>query len=54
MFESEIFKFLEKFDAYDNQKFTFSDCVDFFSNEKIKDENGNDVVLQDRKQHLTF
>ena len=43
--ENEIFKFLEKIDVYDNQKFTFSDCVTFFTNEKIKDENGKEISI---------
>ena len=41
--ESKIFQFLEKIDPFDNQKFTFSECVNFFSSELIieKDINGN-------------
>ena len=35
--ENKIFQFLEKIDPFDNQKFTFSECVNFFSSEIIKD-----------------
>ena len=42
--ESKIFQFLEILDPFDNQKFTFSECVKFFSGEIIQDndENGNE------------
>ena len=42
--ENKIFQFLEKIDPFDNQKFTFSECVSFFSGEIIKDNdiNGNE------------
>ena len=33
---------MEKIDPYDNQKFTFSECVSFFDNEKIKDNDINE------------
>ena len=39
--ENKIFQFLEKIDPFDNQKFTFSDCVNFFSSEIIKDNDIN-------------
>ena len=35
--ESKIFKLMEKIDPFDNQKFTFSQCVSFFSVETIKE-----------------
>ena len=42
--ENKIFQFLEILDPFDNQKFTFSECVKFFSGEIIKenDINGNE------------
>jgi hypothetical protein len=42
--QNKIFEFLEKMDPFDHQKFTFSDCVIFFSNQYIKDidSNGNE------------
>ena len=39
--ENKIFQFLEKIDPFDNQKFTFSECVNFFSSEIIKDTDIN-------------
>ena len=39
--ENKIFQFLEKIDPFDNQKFTFSECVNFFSSEIIKDNDIN-------------
>ena len=45
--QNKIFEFLEKLDPFDNQKFTFSDCISFFSNEYIKDvdTNGNEKEI---------
>ena len=45
--ENKIFQFLEKLDPFDNQKFTFSECVSFFSSELIKenDINGNEKEI---------
>ena len=45
--ENKIFQFLEKIDPFDNQKFTFSECVSFFSGELIKDNdiNGNEKEI---------
>ena len=45
--ENKIFHFLEKLDPFDNQKFTFSECVSFFSGEiiKEKDINGNEKEI---------
>ena len=45
--EDKIYKFLEKIDPFDNQKFTFSECVNFFSSELIteKDINGNEKEI---------
>ena len=39
--ENIIFQYLEKLDPYDNQKFTFSECINFFSSEIIEDKNIN-------------
>ena len=39
--ENKIFQFLEKMDPFDNQKFTFSECVNFFSSEIIKNNDIN-------------
>ena len=45
--EKKIFQFLEKLDPFDNQKFTFSECLSFFSSEiiKEKDINGNEKEI---------
>ena len=45
--ENKIFHFLEKLDPFDNQKFTFSECVSFFSGELIKEKdiNGNEKEI---------
>ena len=45
--ENKIFQFLEKIDPFDNQKLTFSECVNFFSTELIKenDINGNEIEI---------
>ena len=45
--ENKIFQYLEKIDPFDNQKFTFSECVTFFSGEIIidKDINGNEKEI---------
>ena len=45
--ENKILQFLEKIDPFDNQKFTFSECVSFFSGEIIKDIdiNGNEKEI---------
>ena len=40
--ENKIFHFLEKIDPFDNQKFTFSECISFFSSEMIKEKDGNE------------
>ena len=39
--ENKIIEYLEKIDPFDNQRFTFSECVTFFSNEVIKDNDIN-------------
>ena len=39
--ENVIFQYLEKLDPFDNQKFTFSECINFFSSEFIEDKNLN-------------
>ena len=39
--ENIIFQYLEKIDPFDNQKFTFSECINFFSSEYIQDKNVN-------------
>ena len=39
--ENIIFQYLEKMDPYDNQKFTFSECVNLFSSEFIQDKDMN-------------
>ena len=39
--ENKIFQFLEKMDPFVNQKFTFSECVNFFSSEIIKNNDIN-------------
>ena len=39
--ENTIFQYLEKIDPFDNQKITFSDCIDFFLNEIIVDKDAN-------------
>ena len=41
--ENKIFQFLEILDPFDNQKFTFSECVKFFSGEIIKDKDINGI-----------
>ena len=48
--ETKIFEFLEKFDPFDTQKFTFSDCVSFFSSELFKenDENGKGISILEK------
>ena len=45
--ENKIFQFLERLDPFDNQKFTFSECVKFFSGEiiKITDIKGNEKEM---------
>ena len=45
--QSKIFEYLEKIDPFDNQKFTFSECINFFSGETIKDVdiNGNEKEI---------
>ena len=45
--ENKILQFLEKIDPFDNQKFTFSECISFFSGELIKDIdiNGNEKEM---------
>ena len=39
--ENVIFQYLEKIDPFDNQKFTFSECINFFSSEFIQDKDMN-------------
>ena len=39
--ENIIFQYLEKIDPYDYQKFTFSECINFFSSEFIPDKDSN-------------
>ena len=39
--ENIIFQYLEKIDPYDYQKFTFSECINFFSSEFIPDKDIN-------------
>ena len=39
--ENIIFQYLEKMDPFDYQKFTFSECINFFSSEFIQDKNMN-------------
>ena len=39
--ENVIFQYLEKSDPYDYQKFTFSECINFFSSEFIPDKDIN-------------
>ena len=39
--ENVIFQYLEKLDPFDYQKFTFSECINFFSSEFIHDKNVN-------------
>ena len=39
--ENVIFQYLEKIDPYDYQKFTFSECINFFSTEYIQDKDSN-------------
>ena len=39
--ENVIFQYLEKIDPYDYQKFTFSECINFFSSEFIPDKDIN-------------
>ena len=46
--ESKMLYFLEKIDPFDNQKITFSECVSFFSEEFVKDENGNEVSILEK------
>ena len=46
--ENKIFQFLEKIDPFDNQKFTFSECVSFFSSEMIKDENEHEISILEK------
>ena len=45
--ENIIFQFLDKLDPFDNQQFTFSQCITFFSVEFIKDidTNGNEKKI---------
>ena len=43
--ENKIFQFLEKIDPFDNQKFTFSECISFFSSEMIKENDENDKEI---------
>ena len=40
--ENKIFHFSEKIDPFDYQKFTFSECISFFSSEMIKEKDGNE------------
>jgi hypothetical protein len=49
--ENKILQFLEKIDPFDNQKFTFSECISFFSGEIIKDIdiNGNEKEIHSEK-----
>ena len=46
--ESKMLYFLERIDPFDNQKITFSECVSFFSEEFVKDENGNEVSILEK------
>ena len=39
--ENKIFYFLEKIDPFDNQKITFSECINFFSGELITEIDDN-------------
>ena len=39
--ENIIFQYLSKIDPFDNQKITFSECIDFFLNEMIIDKDAN-------------
>ena len=39
--ENVIFQFLERIDPFDYQKFTFSECINFFSSEFISDKDMN-------------
>ena len=39
--ENVIFQYLEKLDPFDYQKFTFSECINFFSSEFIQDKRVN-------------
>ena len=39
--ENVIFQYLEKIDPYDHQKFTFSECINFFSSEFVPDKDIN-------------
>jgi len=45
--QSKIFEYLEKIDPFDNQKFTFSECITFFSGQTINDVdiNGNEKEI---------
>ena len=45
--ENVIFQYLEKMDPFDYQKFTFSECINFFSSEFIldKDMNGKEKEI---------
>ena len=45
--ENKIFYFLEKIDPFDNQKITFSECINFFSGELITeiDDNKNQYKI---------
>ena len=45
--ENRIIQYLGKIDPFDNQKITFSECVSFFSNEIITDNdiNGNEKEI---------
>ena len=47
--ENKILQFLEKIDPYDNQKITFSECVNFFSNEIIKE---NDIKGNEKEIYI--
>ena len=45
--ENKVFYFLEKIDPFDNQKITFSECINFFSGELITeiDDNKNQYKI---------
>ena len=44
--DNVIFQYLEKMDPFDNQKFTFSECINFFSCEFIQDKDLNGDVKE--------
>jgi len=48
--ENKIFQFLEKIDPFDSQKFTFSECISFFSAEMIKgsDDNNKEISILEK------